>query len=383
MIVLSGSIEFAWLFLVMGVTGLAEEVASTEGKILVTLLAILGAVLASWFARRAQSQLKRFVSPTVADLIASVVVIGVFATAVGLLVELWGLSNDVLAEIEAFELSAVIPQLIVTVLVLVGAQVFTGVIRRLLDDLMGSSDAVTRHQRQVTYRLSQLLIWTFALFVVLGVWQVNVSGLLVGAGFLGIVVGMAARQTLGSLLAGFVLMFSRPFEIGDWVQVGRDDQEGIVTDITMMNTRIETVDGEYVMVPNDVISSQAIVNRSRKGRLRVDIEVGVDYDTDLERAKELALDAVEDVEDAEDAPTPQVVSKRFGDSAILLGVRFWIDSPSARRYNRARTQAIGSIKDRYDEAGITIPFPQRTVGRRSGATEAVDFVSEPSPGGDE
>ena len=381
---LAESIGLSSLISVMGVTGLAEEVASTEGKILVTLLAISGAILAAWFARQAQSQLKRFVSPTVSDLIASVVVIGVFATAVALIVELWGLSNDVLAEVEGFELSAVIPQLIVTVLVLVGAQVFTGVIRRLLDDLMGSSDAVTRHQRQVTYRLSQLLVWTFALFVVLGVWQVNVSGLLVGAGFLGIVVGMAARQTLGSLLAGFVLMFSRPFEIGDWVQVGRDEQEGIVTDITMMNTRIETVDGEYVMVPNDVISSQAIVNRSRKGRLRIDLDVGVDYDTDLERAKELALDAIEDVEDAEEAPTPQVVSKRFGDSAILLGVRFWIDTPSARRYNRARTQAIGAIKERYDEAGITIPYPQRTVGRRSGASEEPAAAApEASPGGEE
>jgi small-conductance mechanosensitive channel len=382
--VLGEAVDVSSLTLVMGVTGLAEQVGSPEGKVAVTLLAVLGAVLATWFARQAQTRLKGFASPAVADVVASMVVIGVFASAIAVIVELWGLSNEVLTEVQSFSLGSVIPQLIVTTLVVVGAQVFIGIIRRLLDDLMGSSNAVTRHQRQVTYRMSQLLVWTFALFVVLGVWQVNLGGLLVGAGFLGIVVGMAARQTLGSLLAGFVLMFSRPFEIGDWVQIGQDDQEGIVTDITMMNTRIETVDGEYVMVPNDVISSQSIINRSRKGRLRIEIDVGVDYETDLERAKELALEAIEDVSVVRDAPTPQVVYKGFGDSAILFGVRFWIERPSARRYHRARTDVIGAIKRTFETEGISIPFPQRTVGRREAMSDDdADLRPEPSAGGGE
>lgn len=369
---------------VLGVTGLAEQVASTEMKVFVTVLAVVGTVLATWIARQAQSRLRGVVPPIVADTVASLVVIGVFAGAVAVIVELWGMSNDVLAELEAFNVEAVIPQLIVTVLVLVGAQVLTSIVRRLLDDLMGSSDAVTRHQRQVTYRLAQLLIWLFALFVVLGVWEINVGGLLVGAGFLGIVVGMAARQTLGALLAGFVLMFSRPFEIGDWVKIGPSEQEGVVTDITMMNTRIETIDGEYVMVPNDVISSQSLVNRSRKGRLRIEVEVGVDYETDLERARELALSAAKEADVVEDAPAPTVVSKRFGDSSILLGVRFWIDRPSARRYHRARTAVIGAVKRSFDEEGITIPFPQRTVGGRGEPQErGVELASEPTPGGEE
>ncbi len=87
---------------------------------------------------------------------------------------------------------------------------------------------------------------------------------------------MAARQTLGSLLAGFMLMFARPFEIGDWVEI--EEKEGIVTDISIVNTRIQTFDGEYVMIPNDTVGGSTIVNRSRKGRLRLEVDVGIDYD---------------------------------------------------------------------------------------------------------
>jgi Small-conductance mechanosensitive channel len=192
---------------------------------------------------------------------------------------------------------------------------------------------------------------------------VDLTGVLVGAGFLGIVVGMAARQTLGAVLAGFVLMFARPFEIGDWVQIG--DNEGIVTDISIVNTRVQTFDGEFVMVPNDIVSGQEVVNRSRKGRLRIEVEVGVDYDTDVPMAKELAGEAMDDLDAILSVPTPQVVVKQFGDSAIVLGCRFWIDKPSARRKWRARTAVVEAVKAHFDEAGVKIPFPQREVSGRA------------------
>jgi small-conductance mechanosensitive channel len=173
---------------------------------------------------------------------------------------------------------------------------------------------------------------------------------------------MAARQTLGALLAGFVLMFSRPFEIGDWVEV--DGMEGIVTDISIVNTRIQTFSGEYVMIPNDIVSGEKIVNKSRKGRLRVEVEVGVDYDADVERAADLAKQTMKDCDEVLTVPTPQVVLKEFGDSAIVLGLRGWIDKPSARRQWRARTEVIEEVKKAFDREGVKIPFPQRELAGR-------------------
>jgi len=367
--------------------GVDRVVTTTEGKLFVSVAALAVAVVTAWLARRGRERLAERVRPAVADVVVPIVVISVFAAAVTVILDAWELSGDAL-EVIGSPSGPTLGRLMVTGIVLVGGYVVTSAVRRLLDDLIGRSDAVTDHQREVTFRLSQLVVWISALITVLGVWRVNLEGLLIGAGFLGIVVGMAARQTLGALLSGFVLMLSRPFEIGDWIEIGTQGQEGIVTDITMMNTRIQTFDGEYVMVPNDVIGGQSITNRSRKGRLRLEIEVGVDYDADVDRAVELADDAVEEIEESLDVPSPETVVKRFDDSSVVLGVRFWIDNPSARRRWRARTAAISSVKDAFEDAGITIPFPQRTVGGREDGGQdptlgAETPVAESPPGGDE
>jgi small-conductance mechanosensitive channel len=159
-------------------------------------------------------------------------------------------------------------------------------------------------------------------------------------------------------------MFARPFEIGDWVEIG--DREGIVTEISIVNTRIQTFDGEYAMVPNDTVGSSEVINRTRKGRLRIQVDVGGVVHTDVEEAIDVAVEAMRDVDDVLAVPQPMAVLKGFGDSSIVLNLRFWIDKPSARRKWRAQTAVIAAVKSAFDREGITIPFPQRVVSGRSG-----------------
>ncbi len=246
-----------------------------------------------------------------------------------------------------------------SVLLLVGIYVFTDVVKDFVYDLTEDTTALTRHQTELLFRSTQVSLYILVFLVILGIWEVNIGGLLVGAGVLGIVIGLAAQQTLGSLLAGFVLMFARPFEIGDWVQIG--DREGIVTEISIVNTRIQTFDGEYAMIPNDMVESNEIINRTRKGRLRIRVEVGVDYGTDLDVARDAATEAMREVDDVLAVPQPQVVLKEFSNSAITLGLRFWIDKPSSRRRWRAQTAVVQSVKQAFDREGIKIPFPQREL----------------------
>ncbi|MFC7076428.1 mechanosensitive ion channel family protein [Haloarcula halophila] len=241
-------------------------------------------------------------------------------------------------------------------------------LKRLVDRLGDGSDRITDHQEEIVLRVGQVVILLTVLSGALTLWGENLSGLLVGAGFLGIVVGLAARQTLGSLIAGFVLMFSRPFTIGDWVELG--EEEGIVTDITIFNTRLENFDGEFVVIPNDQVADRAITNRSQKGRLRLTLDVGVDYDTDIERAREVAHDAIASVEGVVDSPSPQIVPKSFGDSAIVLELRFWIDHPTPPRKWRAVSQVVTAVKAAFDEAGIVVPFPQRRFSVRDDGEDA-------------
>ncbi len=209
------------------------------------------------------------------------------------------------------------------------------------------------------FRVLQVLVVTAAAVGALTVWGVNLGGLFVGAGFLGIVIGTAARTTLGSLIAGFVLMFSRPFELGDWVAL--DGQEGIVADITIVNTRIRNQYGEEIVLPNDKVANATITNRSRLGQLRLSVDVGVDYDADLERAETVVLEALEGVSTVLSNPTPQVVPKSLGDSAVVLECRFWIDNPSAARRTVATAAVVREVKTALDEADVKIPYPQREL----------------------
>ena len=336
----------------------ATEFRLVASAIVVAVVAI-GLVAARFLRREARDRFPHRVADVV--LTAAIGMI-LFVAGVSLL-SIWGLVDEVVAAWERIGGTVGTGFKAMLALVVLGsAYVATGFLRRAVNQFVEGHEAITRHQSEIIYRISQLTLYVTAGAIVLGLWDVDLSGLLVGAGFLGIIVGMAARQTLGALLAGFVLMFSRPFEIGDWIEI--DDQEGIVTDISIVNTRIQTFAGEYVMIPNDIVSGTEIINKSRKGRLRVEVDVGVDYEADVERAAEIAADAMDDVDEILSVPSPQVITKEFGDSAIVLGLRFWIDNPSSRRRWRARTAIIEAVKAEFDREGIKIPYPQRELAGR-------------------
>jgi small-conductance mechanosensitive channel len=264
-------------------------------------------------------------------------------------------------------------QLLVTAGVIVGSLVANDLLQDSVRRYTADTQHITDHQEQILLRLLQIAIILAALMAVFSVWGIDIGSLLVGAGFLGIVVGLAARQTLGSLLAGFVLMFSRPFEIGDWVAIG--EKEGIITKITIMNTILRNFDGEHVVIPNDNVANQAITNRSRDGKLRIHCEVGIDYGDDPEHAKQVAREAVEEVSMVENNPKPQVFPIAFGDSAVTLDIRFWIAPPTPQRRWRATAKVVETVRARFATESISIPFPQRTIGDRGDEGTAGSDVS--------
>ena len=285
------------------------------------------------------------------------------------LIFLWGLGEELVQSNRQLDLTQEAPKVVLGLIILGGAYGLTDFIGEVIRKVVGSRDRVSRHQQEVLYRLTQLGVYSLALLIVIGLFTQNLGGLLIGAGFLGIVVGMAARQTLGSALAGVVLMFSRPFEVGNWVEIG--DHEGTVTEITIINTRVQTFDGEFVTIPNDQVGGNAVVDRSKNGQLRIEVEVGVDYEDDPERAADVAIEAISDVDNVLNGPAPDVVGKRFEDSAVVLAVRFWIDDPSSRKRWRTRTAVINRVHEAFNEEGITIPFPQQTLSAREKGSVSV------------
>lgn len=348
--------------------GLGEIGLSLELQLLASILFAGVAFASIVLVRRLRRLLIESYSPIIVDLVSSVVMVAIVVVTLLATADVWGQTEALLDQLGVLRLDERAPKVTVSLVVLVAIQVFVGIATRLLDDLVTDTDTLTEHQREIALRLTQVSLWGLGLLIILGVWEVDLTGLLVGAGFLGIVFGLAARKTLGSLVGGFVLMFSRPFEVGDWILV--DDDEGLVSDITLMSTRIRGFDGEYIVVPNDVVTTKIVRNRTREGRFRAEVEVGVDYDTDVDHAREVVLEATETVATRHDhvreTPEPDVIARRLDDSAVTLSARVWVDTPTARRVTRVRDDLVCATKAACEEAGIKIPFPQRELSGREG-----------------
>ncbi len=369
---------------------LLERLTSTEGRLAVTAGVLVVAVVftllvAPFVVRRLTAALRRrvpsgrvsdaldrtseVVPTTLGGLVLRSIQVAVLCLAAVSLLVVWGLVDLAMEVLRILGLSLpLLVQTATTLALALVAYVAGDLLAESVDRFAEDSDRVTDHQQEIILRIGNLSIIAVAAATALTIWGVDLSGLLVGAGFLGIVVGLAARQTLGSLIAGFVLMFSRPFTIGDWVEIGED--EGIVTEITIVNTRLKNFDGETVVIPNDRVANQPITNRSQRGHLRIRLDVGIDYETDPEHAASVARETMSEITVVTDSPPPRVVRKSFGDSAVILELRFWIDRPMPPRKWNAVDTVVQSVKDAFEEEDIKIPFPQREL---SGRTETGGF----------
>ncbi|MFB6176146.1 MAG: mechanosensitive ion channel family protein, partial [Halobaculum sp.] len=278
----SGSLLPEWLQRLVD-----SAVPTTEAQVAATVLIVVVLAVLAVLNRRAGPVLKQRYDDPLVELAQGVAMLVGLTAAAAAIVVVWRGTDDVAQLFGTVDFTGIdLLRTILSVLLLSLAYTATRLTKRAIYQLGDRRGALTEHQMEISHHVAQVGIYVFTLLVVLGMWGVDVSGLLVGAGFAGIVLGLAARQTLGAVLAGFVVLFSRPFELGDWVVIG--DQEGVVTDITIVNTRLRTFDDEVVMIPNDIVTSEEVLNRTRNGRLRINVDVGVDYETDLQQAMELA-----------------------------------------------------------------------------------------------
>ncbi|MFD1569130.1 mechanosensitive ion channel family protein [Halorubrum laminariae] len=347
---------------ISGLTTDPQSVVAGNVERLAVSALIVAVVLAARYLTRRLKRRDDELSST-RRLLLSTSVAAVTAAGAIALIGVWDRSGALLEAVRSAAIADQLSNVVLAVVLLAIAYAVTDFFGGVIHEVGAESASISDHQQEVILRITQLSVYTAALLVIVGLFTDNVGGLLVGAGFLGIVVGMAARQTLGAVLAGFVLMFSRPFEVGDWVEVG--DHEGTVTEISIMSTRLRSFDGEMVTLPNDDVRAGSIVDRSRRNRLRIEIEVGVDYDTDIDRAAEVIESAVADVDDVAEMPEPNAVTKRFADSAVVLGLRYWIRNPSMRKRWRTQTAAMSAMKSALEAEGILIPFPQQTLSARA------------------
>lgn len=207
--------------------------------------------------------------------------------------------------------------------------------------------------RLLVDRLYRYTLIVFGLVMGAGQLGIDVGAAVAGLGVAGIAVGFAAREALANMIAGFLIFWDKPFRVGDYIT--SEGEYGEVRDITMRTTRIRTADNTYVVIPNAEIIDDVLVNHSMYGRARVRVPLGIAYQEDLHRAREVLLQAAAAVDGVEADPEPAVVLKELGDSSVDLEVRVWVEDAADERPVFART--LEACKLALDDAGVEIPFP--------------------------
>lgn len=187
-----------------------------------------------------------------------------------------------------------------------------------------------------------------------------VASILGAAGIIGLAVGFAAQNTVENLIAGIMISVRRPIREGDLVET--KDVYGTVQEINLRATVISTIQGQLVYVPNGEVFKAKLTNYSKPRQRRVDLRCGVSYGDDLEKAKRVALAAVESLPGRIEGREVKLFYEEFGDSSINFLLAFWIPFTYHHgEYMEARSQAVMAVKRAFDENDITIPFPIRTL----------------------
>jgi len=199
----------------------------------------------------------------------------------------------------------------------------------------------------------------FAVIWVLSIWDIDVTPWLAGLGVGGVVLGFALQDSLKNIFGGIALVLDRTLAVGDRVKL-ETGELGEVVDIGLRSTRLRTFDNHMLTIPNGNLATAKIQNYGQPNpQLRVKIFFGVEYGTNVQKAKKIVFDELKKIKNISKDPKPQVLFIEMGDSALNFQANIWVDD-----YHDAyakKLEATEVIYNALNKAKISIPFPTRTV----------------------
>lgn len=205
-----------------------------------------------------------------------------------------------------------------------------------------------------------VLLKVLLFIVVASIVGIDTTSFAAIIGAAGLAIGLALQGSLSNFAGGVLIILLKPYRIGEYIEA--KGMSGTVKSIQIFYTLLNTVDNKLIIIPNGELSNSPITNYSREPIRRVDITIGISYGDDIKTAKEIMSNSANAhplVLKEGDAPSnPVVVVKSLGDSSVNLAVRSWAKTPD---YWTVHNDLIEELKYKMDEAGIEIPFPQRTV----------------------
>ena len=268
------------------------------------------------------------------------------------------LSGKLIRWVQQFIL--LLPNLLIALFILVTTFFAARLVRRLIGKVLPrmSTHATLNNLVSTLAYVSVLLVGTFFTLEVLSLDK-TVTSLLAGVGIIGLALGFAFQDIAANFISGIIIAVQRPFTVGDVIET--DKYFGTIESINLRTLDLRQVTGELVRVPNRKVFENVVINYTVTTRRRVDLACGVAYNSDLEQVRDVVLAAMQGFPHLLTDRPLEVMFTEFGDSAITFSLRFWIPYQKQVDYVGAKSEAIMRIKRAFDEAGIVIPFPIRTL----------------------
>lgn len=270
--------------------------------------------------------------------------------------------NDILGKLDGWVDAFLVnlPNMLIAVVVFALAYFLSGFVRKYLEEFL--KDRIEQASlRSLLGTVSSIVIIGLGLFLVLSVLNLDtvLKSLLAGAGVAGLAIGLALQSSLSNTFSGVYLSVNDILNIGDWVET--NGYQGIVHEVNLRNTVIKEPDNNLVMIPNRLVVENPFKNFGLTNRIRVILKCGVSYDDNLPEVEKLAKKAIHDNFPTDESENIEFHWLEFGDSSINFQIRFWVDAQAKLSILEARSEGIKIIKEAFDDHGIDIPFPIRTL----------------------
>ena len=242
------------------------------------------------------------------------------------------------------------------VLLLIAGWMVAGWVQKHTARMLGAVERVDATLLSFVTQLVRYSILILVMVAVLAQFGVQTTSIIAVLGAAGLAVGLALQGTLANIAAGVLLLFLRPFKIGEYIDAG--GVAGTVREIGLFATEFESYDGIFVMVPNSQLASAAITNYSRLPTWRLDLVIGISYGDNMNQAMTVLNDLLVHDDRILKEPAHQVMVKELADSSVNLNLRCWT---KRQDYWSLLFDLTKQAKERLDKHGISIPFPQRDV----------------------
>lgn len=245
-------------------------------------------------------------------------------------------------------------QLLLVVAVILTVRLFTWFLKKALNRAVRRG--FDRAAIPLITGLVSYTLYALALVLCLNIMGVNTNSFLAVIGAASLAVGLAIKDALSNVASGLLLLFLNPFKAGDYIECG--SVKGKIGGIGLFNTTFETMDGLYVSSPNSALWGAPIVNYSRNLIRRLELSVGVSYDTSLDKVFGVLREMISMDARFLKVPPPKFFVSELADSSVNLNIWVWVRT---YEYHELKRQYMGIIKNMLDEHSIEIPFPQRVL----------------------